>query len=282
MSIITTTMTNDDLHFYRDKGYWISPKLLTDEQIIALRQAHDRVWSNEYDSHGYPVGGSWSPSKDPLKIRKKDNGWLVNETIRQVVTSKELGRIAAFLMECDGVRLWHDQVILKPGAGEQETALGNVGWHQDYGYWQCASTTNMVTVWIALQDTDLTNGGMKTIEESHHWGLIPDSNTFFDQDMDALKNKYASNEHRWSEVPTILKAGHASFHHSLTFHGSGPNLTNQDRLSIVAHLMPDGTCYRSGIQWHPNIPLLGPWPAEGQPFDGPNFPLLYSKHRDDL
>jgi hypothetical protein len=60
----------------------------------------------------------------------------------------------------------------------------------------------MVTVWIALQDTDLTNGGMMTILGSQKWGLIPDSDTFFNQDMEALKRKYEGSR-EWIEEPFI-------------------------------------------------------------------------------
>lgn len=265
----------DKATFDRD-GYWISPKLLTDEQIAQLRQAHERIWASDFDGDGGPMG-YMVKNPNPDALRKLDNGWWVNDAVRETVTSPHIGELAADLLGEDEIRLWHDQVIYKPGTGEKETSVGNVGWHQDYGYWQCSSTTNMVTVWIALQDTDLTNGGMMTIVGSHKWGLIPDSNTFFDQDMTALKQKYASGGREWIEEPCILKAGQASFHHALTFHGSGPNRTNEPRLSIVAHLMPGHTSYQARVQWHSNVRLLGPRPRDGQPFAGDYFPVLFKR-----
>lgn len=276
MQTKSSKLTEQDLQSYKDKGYWISPKLLDDEQIEKLRAAHDRIWAGDYDGDGYNYYGFWKSPDDPLKIRKLDNAWWINDEVSKTVTDPVIGEIAAFLMETDEVRLWHDQVIYKPGARNSETTAGNVGWHQDYGYWQCSSNPNMVTVWIALQDTDLNNGGMMSINGSHKWGLIPDSNTFFEQNMEKLKDKYTSNGREWVEEPCILKAGHASFHHSLTFHGSGPNLTDQPRLSIVAHLMPYDTYYRPGVQYHGNIKLLGPRPYAGQRFANDYFPLLYS------
>lgn len=269
-------MTVKDRQSYQEKGYWISPKILDDDQIRRLRKEQERIWIRDYDGDGYPYNGGWRPHQDPLKIRKLENVWWVNDEVRKAVTSPIVGEMAAFLMETDEVRLWHDQLIYKPGAGEEVTQAGNVGWHQDYGYWQCSSTTNMITVWIALQDTDLNNGVMASINGSHKWGFIPDSDTFFDQDLEKLKERYTADGHEWVEEPCILKAGEASFHHSLTFHGSGPNLTKEPRLSVVAHLMPAGTCYRPGVQFHTNISYLGPRPYAGQPFDNDYFPLLYS------
>src|SRR5882757_9388759 len=83
----------------------------------------------------------------------------------------------------------------------------------------------------SLQDTDLTNGGMRTIVGSHKWGLIPDADSFHDKDLEGLKGKYAKGR-EWIDEPCILKAGEASIHHCLCMHGSGPNLTNDPRRAI--------------------------------------------------
>ena len=73
---------------------------------------------------------------------------------------------------------------------EQLAVMANVGWHQDYGYWKASSTTNMITAWVALQDTDLSNGGMRTIVGSHKWGLVEGSDTFGERDLEQLAGKY--------------------------------------------------------------------------------------------
>jgi ectoine hydroxylase-related dioxygenase (phytanoyl-CoA dioxygenase family) len=271
MTVHPYTITDRDKEIFDRDGYWISPKILDDETIERLRDAHERIWRKEVDGDGV----AWMPSpppKDPRSIRKLDNGWWINDEVKEIVTDRNLGEMAAGLLAVDGIRLWHDQVIYKPGTNGEQTNLGNVGWHQDYGYWRCSDNPNMVTVWIALQDTDLSNGCMMTILGSHKWGAVEDSDTFFEQDMGLLKERFARKD--WVEEPCILKAGQASFHHALTFHGSGANLSDKPRLAVVAHLMPDGTAYRKG-QRHSNIVLLGPRPKEGQLFNNDYFPLLY-------
>ncbi|MBM7564175.1 phytanoyl-CoA dioxygenase family protein [Paenibacillus sacheonensis] len=275
MGVIKYQVTEEDKKRFDEDGYWISPKLIDDETIQRLREAHERIWNKKHDGHGLPFY-HYSLPENPLAIRKLDNGWWINDEVRSVVTNRNLGHMAAELLNEDSIRLWHDQVIYKPGTNGQETKAGNVGWHQDYGYWRNSSTSNMVTVWIALQDTDLTNGGMMTILGSHKWGAVEGSDTFFEQDMSKLKEKFAKRD--WVEEPCILKAGQASFHHALTFHGSGPNLTNDARLSIVAHLMPGDTYYRGGKQRHDNLRLLGARPEPGMRFDREEyFPTLYSR-----
>ena len=218
----------------------------------------------------------YRPNPNPDSLRKLDNGWWINDEIRKTVTDPFIGELTADLLETDEIRLWHDQVIYKPGVGDKETQSGNVGWHQDYGYWQCSSNPNMVTVWIALQDTDLTNGGMSTILGSHKWGLVPDSNTFFDQNLEELKEKYSART-RMGRGALHSEGWSGKLSSRSTFHGSGANKTNEPRLSVVAHLMPGGTSYRAGVQRHDNIRLLGPRPYHGQPFANEYFPVLFKR-----
>ena len=274
---IDKIVTDSDVEEYWNRGYWISPKLFTDDEIAAMRDAHERFWRRDLDREIPSQYGLTDIDFDTPRLRQDCNGFWVNDVIRAAVTSPILGGIAARLMRTDSVRLWHDQVIYKPGSdGAPATHIGNVGWHQDYGYWQCTSTTNMVTAWVALQDTDLANGGMRTIVGSHKWGLIGESDMFHTKDLEALAQKFAAQgQGEWLDEPCILKAGQASFHHALTFHGSGPNQTDHPRMSVVAHMMPGDTVYRTGRQWHPNLVLLGPNATDGSPFVGDAWPQMW-------
>ena len=262
---------------YRQRGYWRSPKLIDDETIARLRVAHERLWSGQFDR---PIPSQYGPPKppaDPGDLRQQCNAYWLSDEIRRVVTSPVLGALGARLMDVPAVRLWHDQAVHKPGAGARGvTGRPSVGWHQDFGYWQCASTTNMCTAWIALQDTDLNNGGMRTLVGSHRWGLVPESNNFWSQTLDGDAERFAElAKGEWSDELCVLKAGEASFHHALTFHGSGPNFTDQPRMCVIAHMMPGDTTYRAGRQAHPNLVFLGPDAHDGQPFAGPFWPVLW-------
>ena len=202
------TPTKEDIATYWDRGYWISPKLISDEQITTLRKAVFRIIDGDIDGNGFYYLGPWNKPDDATAIRKIQNGWWINNEVREIVTSALIGRIAAKLMKSDEARLWHDQVILKPGAGSQDTESGNVGWYQDYAYWQCTTTDNLISVWIALQDTDLNNGAMRTLACSHKQGVIEDSDTFTEQNLDALRDRFEKQLNMpWIDEPCILKAG---------------------------------------------------------------------------
>ena len=113
---------------YWERGYWISPQLIDDDQIARLRAAHDRLWARDYD-HDIPSQyGVPNPDLSTPVVRQFLNAFWVNDEIRAAVTSPVVGKIAARLMSVDSVRLWHDQAIYKPGtAGQAVTNVGNIG-----------------------------------------------------------------------------------------------------------------------------------------------------------
>lgn len=278
-------VTPEDVAEFKERGYWISPKIVDDETLKILREETTRAFKGEID---YPCGpyeyDNWLKSVrdqhlEDLKARKINNAWYVNSAYRKISTNESIGFIGSQLLGTDEIRLWHDQAIWKPAEGKEGTGESNIGWHQDYGYWQISNTTNMVTAWIPLQDVNIENGAMRTIVGSHKWGLVEDSTAFFDKDMDKLKEKFASKGGSWVDEPCVMKAGQVAFHHSLTFHGSGPNLTDTPRLAIALHLLPKGCAYAPGHGHHHNLKDLGPNARSGSLYAGDNFPLMYRKRR---
>jgi ectoine hydroxylase-related dioxygenase (phytanoyl-CoA dioxygenase family) len=273
-------ITDEDLATFHRKGYLISKKLFNDEEIARMRKEHERIWNGERDGDGFASKPEQhGMPKNPLELRKHDSPWWINDYVLHFSANPNIGKIAAALMNTKEVRLWHDQVIWKPGQGPNgKSEAGNIGWHQDFGYWNCCSTTNMVTAWIALQDTDIHNGGMFSIVGSHKWGLYNDEEAHAILDMDKMRRKYTGLGFEWIEEPCILKAGQISFHHSLCFHGSGPNLSNDPRLCVIAHLMPEEARYAGPTQHHTSVTFY-PRPKKGEKFRDEFHPLLWREPR---
>lgn len=269
------TLTAEDVAFYEENGYWVAPKLFSDEELAAFREHHARVVHGNYNTLFTPPGRiGWEP--EPItSLVKIDYAYMADSTLAKLVLSERIGRIAAQLAQVSGIRLWHDQLLHKPPQkGKQANA---VGWHQDYHYWQCNDATNMLTAWVALVDVDEENGCVEMVPGSHKWGLLGASD-FFSQDLDALQKKIEAVSGRpFATEPMILKAGQVSFHHCLTIHGSRPNQSDAPRVSMVAHMMPDGARYRAGTEAdaHYNVGLLSG--NDGDPFAGPHFPVIYGE-----
>lgn len=268
--------TAEDVAFFEETGYWIAPKIIDDNRLEALRRHMTFIYNEIYETGRAPHRGYWKPGAGQL--RKTDNTHWSDLTIRELVIDPVIGAIAAELMRTDIIRLWHDQLLFKPGraAGEAEETA-NVGWHQDYHYWQCAAKPSLVTAWVAFDDVDLANGCMQIVKGSNHWGLV-NVNNFFEQDLKKQESTMNVPENfSFEPVPLIMKAGQVSFHHAMTLHGSGPNNTLRPRRSIAIHLMTGETRYRAGTRGdgHMNVELFKP--SDGDLFDGSMFPVLYNR-----
>jgi len=71
----------------------------------------------------------------------------------------------------------------------------------------------------------------------------------------------------WREEAAVMQAGGASFHHCLTLHGSGPNVSGATRCSLAIHLRTEKS-----------------WPHDGNPFtsfldDDKVCPIIFGEKR---
>jgi ectoine hydroxylase-related dioxygenase (phytanoyl-CoA dioxygenase family) len=95
--------------------------------------------------------------------------------------------------------------------------------------------SELFTAWIALSDVTPESGPMRFVRGSHRWGL--QASDFYGQDHDRQREAIrVPPGETWEEVPALLPPGGVSFHHCLTYHGSGPNRTSQPRRSFALHL----------------------------------------------
>ena len=260
---------------YRESGYWIGPRIFGNETIVTLRAACARVLSGELEGpvsphflidDTQPVGG----------LRRAFNAQFVNSVIRSAVYHHSIGELAGHLMGVDAVRLWYSQIIEKPAVeASHSNDIANVGWHQDYRYWQCCEHSNLVTAWIALQETTRANGAMRVVLGSNNWGLLPADKGFNTRAIDELRQGLqAGLSQDWLERDCDLQAGQVSFHHSLTLHASGPNGSAEPRLGIAVHLMP-ATTRRQGGVCHQSLTFLEPMPNPSAPFSGRQWPIIW-------
>lgn len=232
----------DDVTFYRDHGWWISPGPVVPEEVIdtALLGA-ERHYAGERDQQLLISGGylDWRPEHGNV-IRLNDYVSLQNDDLRQIVMLPAVAEIAATLAGTESIRLFHDQLICKP-AGLPE-AESTVGWHVDAAYWQTCSSRNMLTAWIPLQDCDAEIGALSFIDHSHRRSDTEWMRTFGEHDMAALERSFGVGE-QMNKVGLRLRRGQVSFHHCRTIHGSEANRSTRDRLAIAVHFQDHANHY---------------------------------------
>ena len=209
---------------------------------------------------------------------KFDNAWWVNSTIREVALSPKSGAMAAKLMRPDSVRIWHDQLLVKPVySTEKSREATRVGWHRDYSYWDSISSSNMITIWYPLQDSEPLNGTINFVRGSNKLRRFNDEGEFYSPELESERKRISLLGFNWEEVPAILPAGAASFHHALTIHGSSENMGDEERISLVVHYMPGDSVLQPNGYPHTHARMQGPFSQAGDSFDDSRHPVVWAK-----
>ena len=295
----------DVVRFARN-GYVTTPAIVPSRTLRSLRGAARDVFSGKISTQSPPYEydywrkavGKYNLNKDNTTVLKINNGWWVNQTLRDFVMSQSfkesIGATAAALLGVDNIALWHDQVIVKPPSrGATTEKDGVIGWHQDYAYWQISDRADkMITALVMLQPTSERNGCLQTAVGSHLRGLQESTDGgdpgFFTRDLEKTASALGlanSSERKAGSgsFTTIVKnnvaAGQVTFHHSLTFHGSGPNTSKEKRWALAFHMFSPEHCRLNVAKHHHNRRDLGPFQENGMTFAGDAFPLLYTKNR---
>jgi ectoine hydroxylase-related dioxygenase (phytanoyl-CoA dioxygenase family) len=228
---------------FRRDGFVIVPEGFIDDRTVeSVRARFDPLFQGRYETGIRPDEVNWVPGRDPEdRTRQICNGWKADRTIAAQVLSERTGRLAAELMGWDGVRIVQDNVIWKPPGTK------SLGMHQDGSYLDYLVPPEMVTVWIALDDTSAEAGTITYAAGSHRWPRSPENRGEFHAPPDWLAplERAAPAGEELRLVPVEVKAGGAAIHHFNTFHGSGPNRASVHRRAIVSHLV------RADARFHP-------------------------------
>lgn len=280
--------TDEEVALYRETGWYKSRKLFTDEEIDAALAASEAFYAGETgDEFGVRerlrsvTGRSFVPVPGMdygAKLRKHDYASRLAPGLAALVHHPLLGAVAARLAG-DDVRLWHDQLLYKPRqVGDMKA---NVGWHTDRGYWKTCTSTNLLTAWIPFHDCDATMGTITMIDGSLHWPDNTAELNFFSNDLDGLERKFDTGGKPVVKVPVNLQKGEVSFHHCLTIHGSGPNLSDRPRRSIAVHMQDAANRYQhcqypdGRVGHHDLDDLVRTTPGGAPDYSDPDFnPLL--------
>jgi ectoine hydroxylase-related dioxygenase (phytanoyl-CoA dioxygenase family) len=159
------------------------------------------------------------------------NVWQLSDAIREFIFAERFARIAAELMGVKGVRLYHDQALIKDPGGKPTP------WHKDHYNWPLA-THHTIKMWLALSDIPMEMGAMRFATGSHHGGLFPElpisygSQDIFDRVI---------HTHNVPTVTYSMRAGDASFHSGDTLHSALENTTTQRREVVTIIYYADGT-----------------------------------------
>ncbi|MDO6432227.1 phytanoyl-CoA dioxygenase family protein [Flavitalea sp. BT771] len=194
------------------------------------------------------------------------NLWQTNDKVKQIMLDEKLGKMVATLAGCSGIRIWHDQALIKrPWANP-------TSWHLDTPFWSFSDRRAM-SIWVALDDATYENGCLYFIPGSCHKTTF--ENPGIGKNMDAIFDFYPQFKNSRS-VAVPMKAGSCSFHNGLTIHGAGANMTNGFRRAMTCAYMPDGATF-NGIKNILTDEQVAKLKVGDLLNDNAQNPLIYSK-----
>jgi phytanoyl-CoA dioxygenase PhyH len=232
-----------DVKAYGERGWYLSGKLLSDDEIDRLLAASERYYAGHRDRR-LPVRppnlAYWEPS-DGLVQRHNDYVHFESEEIGKILRKPLIGAVAARLAQTPEIRVFQSTLIYKPPVGDEVSNL--VPWHADRHYWQTCTSERMLTAFIPLHDCGTDMGTITMVDGSHRWREVEgDDSTrhFAERDRIELESILAEtarrNGTRVEPIPMVIPQGHMSFHHCRIYHGSGHNFSDRPRRAISLHL----------------------------------------------
>jgi len=241
-----------DVEAYARRGWYLTQKLFTDDEVDQLREATDRFYAGERD-RVLPVRppklAYWQPADGDVQ-RHNDYIHYESAAVARILAKPLLGAVAARLAQADEIRVFQSTLIYKPPVAAEPTNI--VPWHFDKHYWQSSTSERMLTAFIPFHDCDVRMGTITMVDGSNTWKEIGTDDTtprhFAERDRDdlerLLEENAAYNNAEVTKIPMLIPKGHLSFHHCRTYHGSGPNLSTSPRRAISLHLQDGENTYR--------------------------------------
>ncbi len=226
-------LNSEQIAAYRENGFVVLHDFLTPEELEDWRRCMDEAVQQREDRKLADGRMRAADSYYDNVFIQRINLWNDHEGMKRLMFDPRLGKLAAELAGVDGIRIWHDQALIKQPWGNP------TGWHLDNPYWSFSSR-DAISIWVALDDATLENGCLYFLPGTHKsatWDNAP-----IGQNIGDLFRTYTD----WASLPSVaapMKAGDCSFHNGLLAHGAGANMTPGWRRAMTCAYMPDGSTF---------------------------------------
>ena len=178
---------------------------------------------------------AWLLDKNPgLRPEQLGHNLVANDPfwLRLVGDARLLDVAQSFIGP--NIALFASHYIAKPPRDGQP-----VLWHQDGSYWPL-EPMEVVTLWLALDDSTPENGCMRVIprshgEELHQLQRRDDVESVLGSSLDETLVDESQ------AVDVVLRAGDVSIHHPNLVHGSNANLSDRWRRGLTIRYIPTRT-----------------------------------------
>jgi len=234
------SLTPDDKNQFDQDGFLVVDRLIEDDQVEIIRERFELLFAGNFETGVAPDEVNWQENTgDPSLTRQICNGWKADREIAKIVLDENLGKAIAELGDWPGTRIMIDNVLWKPPGTRA------LGFHQDNAYLDWFSPTELLSCWIALDDTVAEGGTIEFVKGSHKWAHSkPEGEFHGPADYRKYMEQSAARESVDPEIVYVeVSKGGGSFHHGWTWHGSGENQSAKPRRALVLHAMRSDVHY---------------------------------------
>jgi len=208
---------------FEQNGYLIIERAFSNDEIAPVSEEIDHLIAGK-STYVPERDLVWEPDVNPPRLRNAFRLHLYNEFFLEFAKSPKMTAVLGELLG-HPLRLYGSQLFAKPAR------VGTlVPKHQDMAYWPF-DPPELISAWIALDDTSLENGCVRFFAGSHKLGLLPHA-------LSNVKgNSLGLVDHpgvdALPEHAIEVKRGSVVLHHALTVHHSQPNQSNRSRRGLV-------------------------------------------------
>lgn len=257
-------VTKTQVDFYRNHGFVQLNNVLTEAQIDELSWYLDDVMLNEDDR----IAAAKQGTAFYRILNSRMNTWRESAGMAKYTLNPVLADIALQLSGADGVRLFHDQAFWKMPGDSKATP-----WHQDATYFPMKES-DVLTMWIPLDDVDESNGCLSFVPNSHRAGKLTNVDFVNPIDIFELAAQAGADAELRKPVVVPLRKGSCTVHHGLTFHYAFANRTEKPRRVLTIVYMSAEATF-DGRSDHELTRGLGY--RDGEPLRGRLFPVLAAR-----
>jgi phytanoyl-CoA hydroxylase len=208
---------------FQQDGFAIVKDVFSPREISALSEEVDRVIAGEA-SYLPSSEMVFEPDTQPPRLRNAFRLHLYHEPFLEAARHPSLvGPVQSILGNT--LRLYGSQIFAKPAQ------VGTVvPAHQDMPYWPFAPY-EMVSAWIALDDSTVENGCVRYVAGSHKLGMLPHAPSgVAGNSLGVIADPRLQT---LPEYPAEVKRGSCILHHCLTVHRSDANRSATPRRGLI-------------------------------------------------
>ncbi len=266
---MTTSVKQSDIDAYDNDGVVAMRGVLGDADLQKLAEAIEKdIREPGPFYHGY--------ESEEGRFHGNMRLWETDDSFRDLCVNSALPGIAQAFLKTSKTNLLYDQLFVKESSMSQRTR-----WHNDQPYWPI-SGWQVLTIWIALDETTAQSGRLEFVRGSHKWDRWFQPEVFGKTDS---ISQYERNPD-FEDIPDIeadrdsydiiswdLNPGDVYIFHAMTVHGAAGNTSPKRRRRGYA-IRYTGEDIRYDLRPGLSQPLICDELKPGDPLDCERYPVV--------